>query len=178
MPQDVLARAVAILLCELGKTQEEANSLRAETNKNIAVVLKASSGMPANIEELIQNEVADATMRSQALPPMPWANPALKGMKRISFKKPKRCKVESAVSNEVSDVVVIDLTEDLTDPTEESEGLAVGDPATNPDEIDVPSVGNEIKESSNDKNNAQMQMDHVSRSVEKKRLKRTRNVQS
>ena len=154
MPQDVLARAVAILLCELGKTQEEANSLRAETNKNIAVVLKASSGMPANIKELIQKEVAEATMRSQALPPMPWAHPALKGMKRISFKKPKRCKVESAVSNEVSDVVVIDLTEDLTDPTEESEGLAVGDPATNPDEIDVPSVGNEIEESSNDKNNA------------------------
>ena len=48
--EDVLARAVAILLCELDKTQEEANSLRAETNKNIAVVLKASSGMPANIK--------------------------------------------------------------------------------------------------------------------------------
>ena len=91
--------------------------------------------------------MAEATMRSQALPPMPWANPALKGMKRISFKKPKRCKVES-------DVVVIDLTEDLTDPTEESEGLAVGDPATNLDEIDVLSVGNEIEESSNDENNA------------------------
>ena len=153
----MLARAVAILLCELGKTQEEANSLRAETNKNIAVVLKASSGMPANIKELIQKEVAEATMRSQALPPMPWANPALKGMKRISLKKPKnvetkRCKVESAVSNEVSDVVVVDLTEDLTDPTEESEGLAVGDPATNPDEIDIPGVDNEIEEASNDNN--------------------------
>ena len=178
MPQDVLARAVAILLYELGITQEEANSLRAETNKNIAVVLKASSGMSANIRELIQKEVTEATMRSQALPPMPWANAVLKGMKRISLKKPKRCKVESAVSNKVSDVVVIDLRKDLTDPTEDSEGLAVGDPATNPNEIDVPSVGNEIEESSNDKNNAQMQMDHVSRSVEKKRLKRTRNVQS